>query len=171
MRRIQNFVSLEVLKKVYYGLVFSYLQYCLSCWGWIAMSNLKKLQSLQNRSIRIICKASSRSHSAPLYYKLELLKTNEIYTLQMAKIMHKFENNVWSGKYKMLKINSIHKHNTRFSLNNFYSRQISSKISNGALTAAGPRIWSTIPESIKELNYFNFKNSYKIHLLQRYIEN
>ena len=89
----------------------------------------------------------------------------------MAKIMHKFENNVWSGKYKMLKINSIHKHNTRFSVNNFYCRQISSKISNGALTAAGPRIWSTIPESIKELNYFNFKNSYKIHLLQRYNEN
>ena len=168
MKRLQEYVSSDVLLKVYYGLVLSNLQYCISCWGWIAGSNQKCLQVLQNRAVRMICKVPSRTHSPPLYYNLKLLQVDDIYKLQVAKIMYKFDKKNWLGSYEMKKINEVHDYFTRFSQSNYYSRQIANNKTMGALTAAGPRKWSDIPENIKSLDFYNFKFEYKNYLLEQY---
>ena len=74
MSKLKKFVSLNVLIKVYYCLVYSHIQYCISCWGWIAQSILSSISVYQKRCIRIICGVPSNTHTYPLFNKLRLLK-------------------------------------------------------------------------------------------------
>ena len=67
----------KTLKQIYYGLIFSHIQYCISSWASAAPTNLTALDSLHNRSLRIILKQNRRSHLNPLYFELKLLKINE----------------------------------------------------------------------------------------------
>ena len=168
MSRLKQYVSPKVLTKIYYSLVYSQMQYCISCWGWIAKCNLSSVFVLQKRAIRIICGVSSRTHTTPLFHKLKFLKLSDIYFLHIAKIMHKFSNNHWSGQYKIKPIQEIHSYFTRSSTSNFYPRLLNSKMSRGALSAAGPKIWSNVPVDLKSLNFCQFKYKLKQHLVNRY---
>ena len=168
MSKLKKFVSLNVLIKVYYCLVYSHIQYCISCWGWIAQSILSSISVYQKRCIRIICGVPSNTHTSPLFNKLGLLKMPDIYTTQIAKIMHRYSSNNWTGSYDIKSVTQVHSHFTRFSKVNFFPRQIQSKMSRGTLSTVGPKIWSTIPQSIKCLNFLPFKFKLKQHLIKQY---
>ena len=77
-----EFFPTEALKRVYYGLVHAKLTYCISCWG--GAKNLKKLDSLQNRAVEIICKAKKRDSPKLCYYKT--LQVRQSFNLQIATI-------------------------------------------------------------------------------------
>ena len=52
----------------------------------------------------------------PLYMKLQLLKLNDIYKLQVAIAMYNISNKIWNIDSKtqpITSINTIHKHETR----------------------------------------------------------
>ena len=168
LRQLQQFVTRDVLLKVYYGLIYQNLQYCISCWGWVAKSNTKCLQVLQKRAIRTICSVHGKYHTSNLFAKLELLKFEDLYALQVGKIMHKIDNNSWLRNFNIQKINEIHSYNTRQSRSNYHSKQILNRVTRGAITASGPKIWRTIPEELKQLNFFNFKTKYKQFLIGKY---
>ena len=44
LNKIKQYVNMTSMKTVYYGLVYQRLQYCISCWGGVAPSNLLSLQ-------------------------------------------------------------------------------------------------------------------------------
>ena len=50
-----------------------------------------------------------------LYAKLKILKLNDIYTLQIAKLMHKFKHDCLPSVFNYLftKLDNIHSYNTR----------------------------------------------------------
>ena len=85
------------MKTIYYGLIYQRLQYCISCWGGVAPTNLKKLAVLQKRAVRIITGSHWQTASSPLFKTLGLLKLNEIYKLQLAKKMYRINNDTWLG--------------------------------------------------------------------------
>ena len=51
---LPKYVSQTVLISVYYSLVYSYLQYSVTCWGTTTKTLLDKLQVKQNHIVRII---------------------------------------------------------------------------------------------------------------------
>ena len=154
--RLRKFVSSNVLIKVYYGLVYSHIIYCISCWGWIAKCNLNSLTVLQKRAVRIISRVPRLTHTSPLFHKLGLLKIADIYTLQISKIMYKYNSNDWLGSYEMATVKETHSHFTRFSISNYYSPLVKSRMSKGTLSIVGPKIWSTLPNKLKSLTFAQF---------------
>ena len=51
---IKNNVDKQTMKMVYYSLVYSHLQYCMSSWGSASETTLHPLKIIQKRNIRII---------------------------------------------------------------------------------------------------------------------
>ena len=161
----------KTLKQIYYGLIFSHIQYCISSWASAAPTNLTALDSLHNRSLRIILKQNRRSHLNPLYFELKLLKINDMYILQIGKIMYKIVNKTWAGDYKLLPIESIHTHYTRHSSSsNFYVQNTNLNSTKNAITIAGPIIWENVPKELKRLPFRLFVNQYKMFLINNYDE-
>ena len=147
----------DAMKTIYYGLVDQRIQYCISCWGGVAPSNLKKITVLQKRAVRTISKAHILTPSSPLFSNLKLLKLNDIYKLQMAKIMYRIDNKTWLGDYNVVKLDRIHSYCTRAaSCSNYYAGS-PQYTSNRSLTYVGSKVWMSVPTEIKDLNFCLFK--------------
>ena len=72
--------------------------------------------------------------------------------------MHKTSNKHITGNYDLIKVNEIHKHNTRFAANSNYYRNYNKRnLGLSTFTAQRSKLWSTIPSNLKCLIYF--KNS------------
>ena len=51
---------------------------------------MKKLNTLQNKAVKIIAEESWRERAAPFYAKLKILKIQDMYLLELALFMFKF---------------------------------------------------------------------------------
>ena len=65
-------------------------------WGKANTKTLQTLITTQKRVLQIMTNSSNRTRSDPLYMKLQLLKLNDIYKLQVAIAMYNISN--YNGK-------------------------------------------------------------------------
>ncbi len=61
-RRVRRHLTLDTAKMLYHSLVLLHFDYCDVVIGNLYKANLRRLQKLQNRGVRIILKADSRTH-------------------------------------------------------------------------------------------------------------
>ena len=157
---------------VYYSLIYPHLKYCITSWGKANLKTLQPLITTQKRVLRIMTNSTNRTRSDPLYMKLQLLKLNDIYKLQVAIAMYNISNKIWNIDSKtqpITSINTIHKHQTRLvKNNNYHLHSIKTNLGKSMITFAGPKIWSEIPQHIKILPKHQFKKEYKKLLLKSY---
>ena len=169
--RLKNFVNRNTLRMVYCGLIYQTLQYCISCWGFASQCHLEPLNVLNRRAIRTIYNVPWDAHTTPLFYDLKILKLKDMYTFQIAKIMHQYSSNSYKGKYNITSVKNVHNYPTRFAESlNFYEQPSTLKSTNRALSVAGPKVWAQIPKEIKTLPFNTFKVVYKNFLLEKYCE-
>ena len=69
----------EILSTIYKGLIKPHILYGLKCWGF----NQERILKLQNKAMRIICSSGYVSHSEPLFKKLNVLKIDGMFKLQL----------------------------------------------------------------------------------------
>ena len=72
------------MRTIYSSLILPHLSYCSTIWSGTSNFRLKRLQTLQNRAIRYIALAPSRSSAGPLFASLNLLKLNDMITSNIA---------------------------------------------------------------------------------------
>ena len=77
--KLRHILPLSALRLLYFSLIHSHLLYALPIWGSTFPSYFKKLQCLQNKSIRIIFNISPKTSVSPYYYKLKILKLPDLY--------------------------------------------------------------------------------------------
>ena len=95
LSKLRNCVDIEILREVYHALIHSYLRYGIIAWGTAAPTNLKPLDVLSNRAIRIMCYAPfGKIDLEPLYSIHEILKVSQIYLLEVGKFVFKEKNNL-----------------------------------------------------------------------------
>ena len=119
--------------------------------------------------MRIIDNQSYYASSSPIFLKLNILKVEDIYKLQIVLMMYKINNNMWFGNLNCLKVKSVHNYNTRQSASeNFYRPPIATNTSKYCSDFMGPLLWSTIPYDLKKLPLHLFKKKYKDELINAY---
>ena len=93
--KIRNCVDINTLREVYHALVHSYIRYGIIVWGTASQTSLKPLQTVINRALRIMCFAPlGRFDANPLYEILDILKLEDIYSLEVGKCMYKVQRNL-----------------------------------------------------------------------------
>jgi len=88
IRMAKNNLNLPGLKSLYYALIHSHLSYCpiiLSC---LSKTNLKKLEKIQKKEIRIITKSDYHAHTVPLFYTNRILPLDKIIKMAKLQFMH-----------------------------------------------------------------------------------
>ena len=79
---------------LYYTLIYPYITYCNSTWSSTYVSNLNRIYYLQKRAVRAVTNSEYRAHTAPLFSKLKILDIFQINTLDIAKFMFRYHNNL-----------------------------------------------------------------------------
>ena len=83
----KHILSPKHLKSLYYTLIHPHLTYGLLLWGSTYKTLLKKLQTLQNKSVRSITKSKYNASTGPIYENLGILQISKLYQLEAAKLM------------------------------------------------------------------------------------
>ena len=90
-------------------------QYCISAWGGAAECYLKQIVSMQKRIVRYVCRVPALISTNPLFVKTGLLKLNDVFKLQVCKLMQNSMTGFDVEHKSFTLASSLHSHNTRFS--------------------------------------------------------
>jgi len=101
---------------------------------------------------------------------LNLLKVDDIYNLQIGKIMHKIHSsNPPFFKQLFTPMTHIHSYATRSATRGaFFWQAASKKYRKRSLKHLDPKIWGCIDPSLYELSSFTFKKLYRDNLITAY---
>ena len=89
LRQGNKFLNLHAKKVLYFGHIFSHLNYCLSTWGPMLSENqIYKLQKLQNKCVNLI--DPTNSAMAEKFKKNKILQIKEMIDLELCQIGFKF---------------------------------------------------------------------------------
>ena len=90
-----------------------------------------KLGRLQNKALRIISKTKIRGRITPQYYKYKILKLEDLYSFEIAKLMYQFTHSKLPLNFKhyFAYSSDVSSYSTRHTSSNdiFLSRSMSSK--------------------------------------------
>ena len=96
---VQKYIDLNVLKQLYYTLVYHYLNYGIMSWGSACKTRLTRVLTKQNQCVRCMFLAH-RTESAKIYYALlEILELNNINKLRIALFVHKIQKIMIKKRY------------------------------------------------------------------------
>lgn len=170
LTKLRHYLDTPMLRTVYYALVFPYIRYCNTSWGNAAQIHMEKLNRLHNKVIKIIAFAPYRgSDVTQIFFDLELLPTDEIYTLEVGKLMYKYKQNllpkVFDGYFTT--VSQTHGHFTRSSARNDYrAPQARSNYGLNRLKNEGVKIWNGFSAEIRNSgNIKQFITNVKTNLL------
>ena len=182
--KLRHLTNKNVLLTVFHSLFLSHLNYGILCWarssrtiigqGERARSSKTSLQPLiilLNKALRCINFCNYRDPVNNLLRNNNILQINELFKLELAKFMYSYNNGSLPNTFKdyFLKINLKHNYETRSSKNDFFIPRKNSSKGLCGLNYLGPRLWSEIPELIKnKKSTKSFTLSYKNLLLERY---
>ena len=71
-------------------MIHPYLLYGITIWENTYATHLKRLKSLQNKAVKVIAGGQYFDHVTAYNKLLNILKIEDLYTLEVAKLMHKF---------------------------------------------------------------------------------
>ena len=74
-------------------MILPYLIHGMTIWGNTYVTHLKRLKSFQNKAVKVIAGGQYLDDSTAQYKQLNILKTEDLYTLKVTKLMHKFYQN------------------------------------------------------------------------------
>ena len=95
LSKLRHFLPQSALLKIYYALTHNQLMYGLPIWGSAFPSYINKLKSLQNKAVKTIGDGSSLESPTKFFNKFSILKLNDLFKMEVAKIVHShFTNNL-----------------------------------------------------------------------------
>ena len=165
----------EALLKLYYALFHPHLLYGIVSWGSTFPTFLSRLNSLQNKAVKLIGGGKMRESANAFYIKFNILKLPELYKYETAKLVHSFIHNQLplSLSNFFTKSCKISKRQTRShnNPNNLYTPCYRSNRLQRSIKYQGVKIWNAIPPEIQKLPRSSFKTKLKKHFIQLYHSN
>ena len=110
--------------------------------------------------MRAITNSEYRARTAPLFSKLEILDIFQVNTLDTAKFMFRYHNNLLPPLFRNLFMTNsqVHRYDTR-TASNYRVHSCRTNIKKFTILYQGPRIWNRLSASDTNLSSFSvFKN-------------
>ena len=141
-----------------------------SCSHWLIQKNVLSdgFCSHCKRAVRAVTNSDFWAHTAPLFSKLKILDIFQINTLDIAKFMFRYHNNLLPPLFlNLFMTNSqVHRYDTR-TAGNYRVHSCRTNIKKFTILYQGPRVWNCLPSSITNLSSFpTLKNKVPEFLLK-----
>ena len=94
LSKVRHYVPKTELKSIYHAIFASHLRYGCQIWALENTTQVKRIENLQNRAMRIINFEEYRAPSDPIYFEHQLLKLCDMVRLNNCLLVHDFLTNV-----------------------------------------------------------------------------
>ena len=102
MRKLRNVLPPKALLVLDYFMIHPHLLYGITIWGNTYEKYLKRLRTLQNKAVKVLGGGRWQDHASAYYSQLNILKLEDLYTYEVAKLMHKYSQNKLPKKLSFL---------------------------------------------------------------------
>ena len=85
---ISRFIDETHIKQIYFAYVFPHIKYGIEIYGKCPKYNIKRIQMVQNRLLRILCKKNKRDSATELHQNLKLLKVEQMHSIFVANFVY-----------------------------------------------------------------------------------
>ena len=185
--KLRLFLPINVMKNIYYSLIYSHIIYAIEVWGSAFKTELDKILILQKRAIRLMTfndaypiTPGPLRPSDPIFTKLNFLKVEDIFKFQVSKFVFmclygntplQFHN--WFTlnyeKYGHRTRSNYNTNNGIFIKSLFVPSARTTNYGLKQLRVTGPRIWNALPTYIKnEISFNVFLKNLKVHYISGY---
>ena len=135
-----------------------FLSYGVLIWGNTYISNIQPLVILQKKAIRIITFSEYRSHTSPLFKRLNLLKLIDIVYLDTSFFMCQFNNGNLPNNFNISSprsVNTRHQYGTRLASKSTFSLpKICTNYGKFNVKFFGPKTWVILTNRLNlSVNY------------------
>ena len=167
---MNNLLSIDAAKNLYFALVHSLLLYMITFWGSNTETNLNKIQSQQNRIVyNLFSRKIEYNHLSDIYKQCKILSVRNLYKLEIGKICFRA---LFTDRYSNLSQyfyshNWTHSYNTRM-IYQYRTPRVKTVRESRNIVNKCITIWNSIPLNIKNsVSLLSFKKRYSYHLLSR----
>ena len=167
--RSRFFLTEKTLLSLYYTLVYPYISYCSTVWTSTYLTTLNRIYLLQKRAVRAITKSDYLAHSAPLFWRLNVLDIYQVNSFHVGKIMYKYQNRLLPSIFFYLFQTSsqIHNYNTRFATS-LRPHKCRTNIKQFTVPFQDPKIWNALSSTLtSSTSLFSFSKKFKFFLLKK----
>ena len=152
LSKLRHNAPRNVCLQVYYALFYSHLIYGCNLWGFTSEENIKKIEVLQRKCVRILTFSDFQSHSNPLFIQLGLIKARDIIKSQQLKLVFDYLSGSLPDDLNVLfTLNSVvHEHDNRHSEYLLHLPEIqTTTYGNKSINFHCPSVWnSTVRQGI-----------------------
>ena len=156
---------------LYYSMINPRLLYGITIWGNTYKKYLKRLRTLQNIAVEVLRVGRWQDHASAYYSQLNILKLEDLYSYEVAELMHKYSQNKLPKKLSSFftPVNAIHSQTTRLASSElnlsvpFFEQKNCRDLINFK-----DRIWNWVPQEMKILSFNLFKIRFKKYLISKY---
>ena len=171
--RLRHFVDQKTLRTLYYAHAYSHLQYSVLAWGANTKRILNRLNVLHNRLIRLMCLHGPLHDmnftNSELYKSMNILKFQDVYKLELAKIMFKAVNNCLPQTLNKYFPKKDNRRNLRSLVYDpFRIDRRNTLHYRRWLTTAGVELWNSLSSDLKKMSFFSFKKAMRKRLIEAY---
>lgn len=167
LRRI-NCIPRKARLLIYNSLVKPHLDYMVEVWGSTPKSNLQRLQTAQNKLVKILFGFDRLTHTPIIYNKTGIYNIKQTYILKVCITIYKILNKIHHTEI------SLKQKDTSYGLRNAKHIQLNQPRTNygkRCLLYDGVKIFNDLPNVIKNSESIKiFKNKIKDYLSKKYIE-
>lgn len=169
INRVKDSFDYDTLHLIISALVMSKLYYCSSVWSNTTVSNIKKLQSVQNFACRIITNTKKFDHITPALREISWLPVKEHLLYRDSIMSFKCMNGLAPPYLCELfcKRNAIHDRNTR-NRELLHIPLCKTKSGQRSFRYRAVNIWNNLDNELKQLTLRAFKKTLKSNMLRSY---
>ena len=145
-------------------MIYPLLLYGIIIWGQASKLLINKLLVLQKRALRSIFFKNITESAIPLFIENNILLVTLLYLESISHLMFDVINNNALVHIQDMFINpdAVHTYNTRSRTSkNLFCKFSRLEIQKRSFSRVGVNMWNKIPEDLRELSKFSFKNQLK----------
>ena len=161
--KIKPCLSKDSLLIIYHSLLISHMRYCINNWCFENSTLIRKLQSIRNRFLKMTFNLEHNSNIIEAMKDAQLLTINNLYNLEIAQMMFKYENKQLPQAFNNFFTQKSLKMKTR-SNSQIISNCFRTKVSQQSLKFVGPKLWNKIPSEIRHSHSSNTLKKLTQHL-------
>ena len=165
---IRRYIKIEQIKTIYYALIYSRINYGITVYGSANKTKLARIQTLQNKLLKVLLAKRYRYSTNHLHNELNILKVSDISKVDTLTFVHNYFNNklpkVFNNYYNVF--SNIHNINTRESDKHILISRHNSNFGHSTMKIRGAKLWNTTDTIIKSTkNAKNFRKQLKGSIL------
>ena len=151
VRKIARFLDRDSLFQLYHSLILSHIRYGIVVWHHSHKAIRNKIQACANKFLRVIFFLKRRDSVRAIMRENQLLGVNQIYHVEISKIMQKVALGIGPMAFqnlflKQIKVSEI----GSGTISNFIQGAASSVICSQSICCTGPLIWNALPNPVKK---------------------